>query len=462
MSIPSSPTEPETHAQTWQTGVERVEHKRSKGARGVRVVGLSHATAPLDFLERISETDRPLERLIADVVNADGLDGAVVFSTCNRLELYVEAGEADGTDEMLSGLLAEHAGTTPDELAPYVYTHDADDAVRHLFNVAAGLDSVVVGEDQILGQVKQALERSQRVGAAGGVLGKAIQTALRVGKQARNETGLNEAGRSLATAGLTFFERAVGSLAGKTALVIGAGSMAGVVVAALRRSGLSSVHVANRTPEKAQRLAETANGDGFGLDRVPELLKQVDMVVGCTAGTGVVVTTEQVREAVGSRGGRPLFTLDLALQHNIDPGVGDVPGVTFVDLQRIADEGKDDDELSVASVQAAQRIVEESVTQFRAAQRLTQATPIFAAMRDLAAAATASELDRLARKLDAIDAAAHEEIGRSVRRIVDKVLHQPTVRARQMAGTPEGAVYIEVLGKLFAPEGREENVEAMA
>lgn len=426
------------------------------------MVGLSHATAPLDFLERISQTERPLEKLIEEAVSADGLNAAVVFSTCNRLELYVEASGADRTEELLSGLLAEHADTTPAEMAPYIYAHDSDDAVRHLFNVASGLDSVVVGEDQILGQVKQALERSQRVGAAGGVLGKAVQTALRVGRQARNETGLNEAGRSLATAGLAFFERAVGSLVGKTALVIGAGSMAGVVVAALRRSGLRRVHVANRTPEKAQRLAETAEGEGFSLEQVPALLADVDVVVGCTAGTGIVLSAPIVRSAMEGRGERPLFTLDLALQHTIDPAVGDVPGVTFVDLQRIADEGKDDDELSVASVQAAQRIVEDSVTQFRAAQRLKQATPILTAMRDTAAAATASELDRLARKLDAIDAATHEEIGRSVRRIVDKVMHQPIVRARQMAGSAEGAVYIEVLGKLFAPDGREDNVEAMA
>ena len=421
-------------------------------------VGLSHATAPLDLLERLYETQRPLEELIAGLSAADGVEAAVVLSTCSRLEVYAEASGDTDISATVSALVAEHAGVQPQEFAPYQYVRNADDALRHLFNVASGLDSVVLGEDQILGQIKEALERSQQLGSANKGINQAVQAALRTGKRARNETGLNEAGRSLATAGLAFFERQVGSLDGKTALVVGAGSFGGVVLAALRRSGLSTVHMANRTPEKAQRLAETAGGNGFSLEEIPGLLASVDVVVSCTASIEPLVTREQVATAMARRDGRELFLLDLSLPRNIEPQAADVPGAVLVDLQRIARDGGND-ELSVASVEAAHRIVEAEVEGFHAARRAARATPILAAMRSSAAEATTVELDRLERRLDAMDSSTRQEVAHSIRRIVDKMLHLPTVRARQLASTPEGAVYVDALGKLFAPEDRAVSAE---
>ncbi|MFE9851528.1 glutamyl-tRNA reductase [Streptomyces sp. NPDC005576] len=419
------------------------------GGPGILALGISHATAPLDLLERLAGTDRPIDDLVRDVASVDGVDAAVVVSTCNRLEVYAEA-RPHADESGVLDLLAEHTGVARAELEPHLYSHQADEAVRHLFTVASGLDSVVVGEDQILGQVKLGLDRSQQLGHTGKVLTKAVQTALRVGKSARNETGLNEAGRSLATAGLAFFEREVGSLTGKTALVIGAGSMAGVVVAALRRSGLSRVHLANRTPEKAQRLAATTGGQGFALDEVPRLLTEVDVIVGATAATGHVVGLDEVVAAVAARQGRELFVLDLAMPHNITPAAAGVPGVTFVDLKRIAEEGEQD-ELSVASVRAAHVLVDKEVGAFRTSLRLAGAGPVLAAMRRSVTEAADAELDRLSKRLHGIDQAAHQEIDRSVRRIIDKFLHRPTVRVRELAADADGARYIEALGAVFVP-----------
>lgn len=428
------------------------------------VLGISHASAPLDLLERLAGTDRPAEDLVSDVTSVDGIDAAVVVSTCNRLEIYAEtrggptgfgdAAEPAGAGELtgLGKLFAEHTGVDHDEIAPHLYSHHADGAVRHLFAVASGLESVVVGEDQILGQVKLGLERSQRLDRTGRVLAKAVQTALRVGKRARNETGLNEAGRSLATAGLGFFERRVGSLHGKTALVIGAGAFAGVVVAALRRSGLDRVHVANRTPEKAQRLAETTGGVGYDLTDLPRLLTEVDVVVGATAATGHLVSARDVEEALAARDGRELFLLDLSLPHNIAPGAAEIPGVTFVDLRRIAEEGQED-EISAASVQAAHELIDAEVEQFRTGLRLAGAKPVLTALRTAATEAADVELNRLARRLDGIDGidgTVRREIDRSVRRIVDKALHQPTVLVRELAADPDGARHIAAFTRLFA------------
>jgi glutamyl-tRNA reductase len=414
-------------------------------------VGISHATAPLDLLERLYEAPDPLDDLARRLAETEALDASMVLSTCNRMEVYVEA--AAGTDPVpvVGELIARHTGVDARELMPYQYVRQADDALRHLFQVASGLDSVVLGEDQILGQVKESLDRAQRTGSASKTLNQAVQAALRAGKRARNETGLNEAGRSLATAGLAFFERLVGSLDGRTALVIGAGSFGGVVLAALRRSGLSTVHMANRTPEKAQRLAETAGGTGYALEDVDRLLTEVDVVVSCTAATEPLVTRRQVGDAMAARAGRELYLLDLSLPRNIEPEVGDLPGVVLVDLQRIAEEGGDD-ELSVASVEAAHRIVDAEVDALKAARRAARATPILAALRTSAAEATAAELDRLGRRLEAMDGAALQEVSRSVKRIVDKLLHQPTVRACELAGAPDGDVYVDALRELFVPE----------
>lgn len=422
------------------------------------VLGISHASAPLDLLERLAGTDRPTEDLVSDVTSVDGIDAAVVVSTCNRLEIYAEtrvgSSGAGGPSELegLGALFARHTGVDHEEIAPHLYSHHADGAVRHLFAVASGLESVVVGEDQILGQVKLGLERSQRLDRTGRVLAKAVQTALRVGKRARNETGLNEAGRSLATAGLGFFERRIGSagsLHGKTALVIGAGAFAGVVVAALRRSGLDRVHVANRTPEKAQRLAETGGGAGYDLTDVPRLLTEVDVVVGATAATGHLVTARHVEEALAARDGRELFLLDLSLPHNIAPAAAGLPGVTFVDLRRIAEEGQED-EISTASVQAAHELIDAEVARFRTGLRLAGAKPVLTALRAAATEAAEAELDRLQRRLEGVDSAVRKEIDRSVRRIVDKALHQPTVLVRELAADPDGARHIAAFARLFA------------
>ncbi|MGK4580709.1 glutamyl-tRNA reductase [Kitasatospora sp. HPMI-4] len=427
-----------------------VKTDSGKSDSNLLVLGISHATAPLDLLERLYEAPNPLDDLVSRISAREDFNAAAVLSTCNRMEVYVEAAPAaDST--ALAEMLAEHTGVSAEEIVPYQYTHVSGDALRHLFQVASGLDSVVLGEDQVLGQVKDALERSQRTGSTSKVLNQALQAALRVGKRARNETGLNEAGRSLATAGLAFFERLVGSLEGKTALVIGAGSFGGVVLAALRRSGLLHVHLANRTPDKAQRLAETAGGTGHSLEEVPGLLAEVDVVVSCTASTEPLVTREDVAAAMAARGGRELYLLDLSLPRNIDPAVGELPGAVLVDLQRIAREGNGDD-LSAASVASAHTIVDDEVESFAAAQRVARATPILATMRTTAHEAAASELERLAKRLSSIDDRTQKEITQSVRRIVEKMLHLPTVRVRQLADAPDGAVYVDALGKLFAPE----------
>ncbi len=284
---------------------------------------------------------------------------------------------------------------------------------------------------------------------AGPMINQLVQSAIRAGKRARTETDINRAGRSLASVGLSAVEQVVGALAGQSALVVGAGAMGGVVVAALRRAGLSRVDVANRTPDKAARLAATAGGTGHGLDDIPDLLDQADLVVTCTGGTGILLTPSLVESAVARRDGRPLFLLDLALPRNIAADVEQVAGVTLVDLETLANGAVD--EAALSSVDAAHKLIDHEVGSFLAARRSAMVAPALTALRSDATNTVRSELSRLFRRVSSLDERTHEEITQSVHRIVDKVLHGPTVRARTLAGAPNGAAYVELLAKLFHP-----------
>jgi glutamyl-tRNA reductase len=412
------------------------------------VLGVSHSSAPVDVLERLVLEDGRLEDVVGGLRSADGFGAVYALSTCNRMEFYLETPEGgpDAGDAVRKAVL-DRAGISAEDADSYFYLRQGEEAVSHLFSVASGLDSIVIGEDQILGQVKDALERSQRLAVSGPLINKLVQAAIRVGKRVRSETDINRAGRSLATVGLSALEQVVGAMTGRSALVIGAGAMGGVVVAALRRSGLARIDVANRTPEKAARLAATAGGQGHPLEDLPSLLADVDLVVTCIGGSGVVLTADAAAEAVRRRAGAPLFLLDLAMPRNIAADVADVEGISLVDLETLA--GQDVDDSALASVTSARRIVATEVDGFLGAQRSARVAPALVALRSVASSAAEDELDRLFRKMPALDERTCSEITRSVNRIVEKVLHGPTVRARELAGAPDGARYVEVLGKLF-------------
>jgi glutamyl-tRNA reductase len=429
------------------------------GQLNLGVVGISHTSAPVELLEQAALAEDALVALINETSQSDRFGAAYALSTCNRIELYVEL--ATGTTETaLRELLARHSALPESQLAPYLYQHSGMEAVRHLFSVASGLDSVVVGEDQILGQVKDALERSQRLRATSPMINQLVQDAIRVGKRTRSETDLNRAGRSLATVGLSELETIIGTLSGRSALVVGAGSMGGVVVAALRKLGLARIDVANRTPDKAARLAATAGGRGYALESMFDQVAQVDLVITCTSGTGVLIDAERATQVVRKRNGQPLFFLDLALPRNIDAAVADVTGVTLIDLSTLAKAESDDS--ATTSVKESQQIIETEIKAFIASRRAAAVGPALSAMRSVASTAVDSELDRLLRKFPALDQNAQLEIAHSVNRIVDKVMHGPTVRARELAALPEGDIYVEVMGKLFDHVSRRRDSEVPA
>ncbi len=412
----------------------------------VIVVGLSHRTAPVGLLERASLPSESLPALIRDAVTSSSVAEAAVLSTCNRVEVYAEVARFHPSVADLSALLALHTGVALDELTPHLYVHYDERAVEHLFTVACGLDSMVVGEGQILGQVRTALRVAQDSRGAGRVLNELLQQALRVGKRAHTDTGLDRAGASLVSVGLELAASALDGLAGRRALVVGAGSMSALAATSLARLGVGSVVVANRTPEHGTRLAAAVGGTYRSLDDLDDALAEADVVVSCTGAVGTVVTTELVSR---SRRGftAPLVLVDLALPHDVEVGVRALPGVTLIDLERLADLLADGP--AAQDVDTVRGIVAAETETFLAWERASAVAPTVVALRAMADGLVTGELARLAGRLPELDERSREEVAQAVRRVVDKLLHSPTIRVKELAGAPGGQAYASALRALF-------------
>jgi glutamyl-tRNA reductase len=413
----------------------------------VLAVGLSHRTAPVSLLERTALSPTAVAKLAHDLVGADHVDEAVVVSTCNRVEVYADVTKFHGGVAEVSELLARHASVSLDAITPHLYVHYEDRAVQHLFGVACGLDSMVVGESQVLGQLRQALKAAQGAGSVGRTLHELTQQALRVGKRAHSETDIDRAGQSLVSVGLELAAEHLGDLADRSALVVGAGSMSSLAATTLRRLGVGELVVVNRTAVRAQRLAEAVGGTALPFDRLSDALAAADLVVSCTGAVGTVISAEMLGAARAARPGAPRFVLDLALPRDVEPAAHDVDGVVVTDLERIAEvlAGREGE----ADVEAVRRIVADEVAAFVGWQRAASVAPTVVALRSMADQVVGMELTRLAGRLPHLDGRTQDEVASTVRRVVEKLLHAPTVRVKELAEEPGGHAYADALRELF-------------
>ena len=437
----------------------------------VLVVGLSHSSAPVATLERAAISGDTLTKLLRDLVQAEPVAEAFVISTCNRVEVYADVDRFHAGVTAICELLARHGGMPSPELTPHLYVHYEERAVSHLLAVAAGLDSMVVGEDQILGQVRSAIKLAAEHGTAGRVLGELGRLALRTGKRARAETAIGRAGLSLLSAAVEVAAGRSGTdaLSGRRVLVVGAGSMSALAVATAARSGAASIAVANRTREHAERVAASAGTAATtisGLDDLPAALAAADVVISCTGATGQVITLDVASAALAARTGPgaaspldsprpsppdspgPLVIMDLAMPRDVEPGVADLPGVVLIGMDQLREHAsaiRDDD---VAAVRA---ILEAELAGYQSAMDAARVAPVVVALRAKAAKVVDAELARLTGRLSADDLSGHalDEIAQTVRRVVDKLLHAPTVRVKELAGSPGGEEYAAALRVLF-------------
>jgi glutamyl-tRNA reductase len=431
----------------------------------VLLFGVSHRSAPVAVLEQLFADESDQTKLVEGLLQAPLVTEVMLLSTCNRVEVYAVVDAFHGGLSAIGQVLAEHAGISMGELTKHAYVRYSEAAVEHLFAVTSGLDSAVIGEQQVLGQVRRAYATAEANRTVGRVLHDLAQRALAVGKRVHSETSIDAAGASVVSVALhvaaeRLYRPELGpsytALAGRTATVIGAGSMGALTAAHLVRLGVSQINVVNRSLPRAQRLAEIiaeqgVNAQAMTLDQLPAALATADLAVSCTGAVRPVVTLADVHHALATAPrdelAQPLVMCDLGMPRDIDPAIAGLPGVTVIDMDRVQREPSA--RAAAADAEAARSIVAAEVAAYLAAQRMAEVTPTVTALRQRAADVVEAELLRLENRLPGLDGDQRDEVARTVRRVVDKLLHAPTVRIKQLAGAPGGDTYAEALRELF-------------
>jgi glutamyl-tRNA reductase len=414
------------------------------------LVGTSYRRAPVELRELLAY-DRELRRGALERLSSDGSEAAVL-STCNRTEVYLAAPDVEGAEERIHAELASLSHLSRTELAPALYTLVDGAAALHLFRVAAGLDSMVPGEAQILGQVREAYGAAREGDAAGRVLHRLFRQALRVGKRVRTETAIGENPASVSAAAAELAERVFDELTGRRVLVLGAGKTSDLTAANLVSRGVGEIVVANRSPERAEALARRFNGRGVGLEDVVGELERADVVVASTSSQGYLLSAQQVTGAMRARRGRPIFFIDIAVPRDVDPAVNDLDGCYLYDiddLERVVAEsvaGREEEAVraeAIASVEA---------DAFRAWQLSLDVVPAIASLRERAEAIRRAELERAAGRLQSLSPSQRRAVESLTAQIVNKLLHQPTVRMKEAAAAADGVLYADAVRHLFALE----------
>jgi glutamyl-tRNA reductase len=422
----------------------------------VLLFGVSHRSAPVSVLEQLSTDESDQVKIIDQVLQSPLVTEAMVLSTCNRVEVYAVVDAFHGGLSAIGQVLAEHSGLSMGDLTKHAYVRYSEAAVEHLFAVASGLDSAVIGEQQVLGQVRRAYATAEANSTVGRVLHDLAQRALSVGKRVHSETAIDAAGASVVSVALDIAGSRLDGLAGRTAAVVGAGSMGGLSVAHLVRAGVTHIHVVNRSLPRAERLAENIRAQGVAadawtLDHLPAALAAADVVVSCTGAVRPVVSLADVHHALATvqrdEAAAPLVLCDLGMPRDIDPAVAGLPGVAVVDMDRVQREPSA--RAAATDAEQARQIVASEVAAYLAGQRMAEVTPTVTALRQRAADVVEAELLRLENRLPGLDASQRDEVAHTVRRVVDKLLHAPTVRVKQLASAPGGDSYAEALRELF-------------
>jgi glutamyl-tRNA reductase len=416
----------------------------------ILVVGVNHRSGPLALLERVTIAPDELAKAVSGLAQRDNVREAVILSTCNRTEVYVVAELFHGAYGDVRDLLCELGDLGVDELTPHLYSQHDTAAVTHLFEVAAGLDSAVLGESEILGQVRTAWDVAQREGASRSTLNQLFRNALATGKRARSETGIARGTASISHAAVEMLSDVVGELSGRRVLVVGAGSMGEGVAVALRRAGGAEILVANRTSERGSALAERVDGVAVGFDRLPEAVAAADVIIVGTGSGQAVLTRSLVADARSGRASnRPIHIVDIGVPRNVDPSVADLDGVTLSDLDDLRDWADRGLSHRAAEAERVRVIVSEEVERFLVESTARQAAPLVASMHGAAEQVRIAELERFAARLADLDESQREAVESLTRSIVAKLLHEPSVRLKAQAGTPQGERNAAAMRDLF-------------
>jgi glutamyl-tRNA reductase len=418
----------------------------------ILALGISYRRAPVDLLDRLAFTDEDYAKAYRRLLDEEAIGEAVILSTCNRVEVYADVNAYHGGFVALKRLLSEARGIEPEAIAEPLYSHYEDAAAEHLFTVAAGLDSMVLGEPQILSQVREAHRRAEGEGATNHVLTGLFHAAARAGRRVRSETGVGAAPDAIVEAGADLADEELGGLEGSRAVVVGAGHMAALAVKHLRARGVGPVRVLNRSLERARALAERTSAEHGHLSELRPALEDADLVVSATGAAGIVVDTDDVAGAMRDRPDRPMFLLDLAVPRDVEPTAGELAGVRVVDIAGLREtlEGRT---VEVANeIAKAHEIVAEELHRFSIRQRSEKLAPVIRALRQRGDRVMASEQERFRRELSTLTPDEREAVEALARGIVSKLLHDPIVRLKERStpGTEESQA--RTLADLFGIE----------
>lgn len=413
------------------------------------VVGLNHRTVPLDLLERAAVPVTRLPKALTDLAAREHLVEVALLSTCNRTEVYSFCTKFHPAVDDVRHFLAAQTHADPDDFADHIYTYWDDAAVAHLFGVAAGVDSMIVGEGEILGQVRDAWQAAEREGTSGPSLSRAFRHAVEVGKRARAETGIGRGAASVSSAAVALAAEHLGTLVGTKVVVLGAGEMGEGMAVALAGSGVTEVVVVNRSHARAVELASRAGGKAVSLDRLPTALSRADLLLTSTGAIEIVLTRADVELVMQRRDGRPLLIVDVAVPRDVDPGAAQVPGVTILDmddLRTFAEHSLDQRRREVVKVR---HIIAEELDRYRADRSAREIAPLIAALHQRGDDIRAAELERFRARLEALDPKARAAVEALTKGIVNKLLHDPTVRLKSVAGSARGELFADAIAALF-------------
>ncbi|HEX5946527.1 MAG TPA: glutamyl-tRNA reductase [Acidimicrobiales bacterium] len=421
----------------------------------VVVIGLNHRTAPLDLLERMAIGEGHMGKALHDLTTRENISEALVLSTCNRTEVYAVAERFHGAYSDIRGFLADFSYLPPEDFSDHLYVHYDSAAAAHLLSVTAGLDSAVLGESEIQGQIKLAWERSREAGAVGPSLNLLMRHALEAGKRARTETGIARNIASVSQAAVAMAGDRLDGIAGRSVLVLGAGEMGEGMAVALAGAGVDHVFVANRTPARAEELAARVGGSAVPLLDVPERIAEVDLLLTSTGSRVPLLDKADMTEVMAGRAGRPLLVVDIAVPRDVDPAVADVDGVTLLDmddLRRFAASGIAERRREVAAVEA---ILADELERYLGATSAREVAPMIVALRQRAESVRTAELDRFRTRYDDLDPRQLDMVEAVTRGVVAKLLHQPTVVLKDAAGSSRGDRLVAALRELFEIEGQD-------
>jgi len=416
------------------------------------LIGLNHKTAPVNVRECLAFSHQETRSALSDLRAMATIDEAMLFSTCNRVELLIAAKETDNAIDVAKGFLAQFKQLPLNEFESSLYLHQGEDAVRHVFRVAASLDSMVVGEPQILGQIKTAYRTATEEKTSGVILNRLLHKTFFVAKRIRSETGIGDHAVSISYAAIELGRKIFGDLEGKEVLLIGAGEMAELAVEHLIRNRSGHIFVANRTFERGVELASTYKGTPIRFEEIPDYLRQVDIIISSTGAKGFILQKPQVKAVMRGRRNRPIFFIDIAVPRDIDPGINTLNNAYVYDIDDLKDVVEENIEDRNREAIKADRIIDEAVINFRQWFQGLGVVPTIKALRSKIQTVAQDEVQRTLQQMNHLSAEDQAAIERMTESLINKILHEPTRYLKSNGCQKDRATSLDITRKLFGIE----------